>query len=360
MIKLKLIQGITGIKNGTNNLLLREISEQLKPKWLWFGVTDKCNSRCIYCNIWREKPTENVLAPDEIENILKDPLFKDVEYILNSGGEPTLRTDLKELILAEHGALPNARIQLSTNGLLPEIAIDTIKFAIQHNIDMDIGTSLDAIGENYDSIRGIRGNFKKVDKLLHELVSLRNEYGSKRINPTFGFTLTKQTLPFLEDVKLYAQNMDLDFLVQWYNQSTFYNNIGDDLSADEDRLMYEAVKSQPCSILREMWLRWLEGQSIKFQCFAMNTFCILKCNGDISPCLSLWDVKVGNVRENSPTEIWHSLEAKEARKKIKRCDGCLNSWGTSWSFSSSFYPYLKYYSKHPRMLMKTLGKRKQL
>ena len=342
-------KGINGLIYGTKNIILRATSESLRPRWLWFEVTDRCNSRCIYCDIWHKKTTSDLLTPEEIEKILSDPLFKNVEYIINSGGEPTLRRDLREIILAEHRALPRARIQLSTNGLLPERVIDVVKFAIHNGIDMDVGTSLDAVGEEHDFIRGVKGNFKKVDFLLHNLVDLRNRYGHKRITPTFGFTLTDRTLPFLNDVRTYANKLDIDFLVQWYNQSSFYGNKGKDLATKNS--MINAVQSLPDTIIREMWLKWLAGKSIKFRCFAMYTFCVLKCNGDMSPCLSLWDVNAGNVRYDSPTKIWHSIDAKKARKTVKNCKGCLNSWGTGWSFESSFYPYLLFYLRNPQNLV---------
>ena len=353
--KNKIVRGVKGAAYGTKNLILRATSESLRPRWLWFGVTDRCNSRCIYCDIWRKKPTKDVLTPEEIEKTLSDPLFRDVEYILNSGGEPTLRHDLEEIILAEHKALPKARLQLSTNGLLPERVINVVKSAINHNINIDVGTSLDAIGEKYDSMRGVKGNFEKVDRLLHELVALRENYGVNKISAGFGFTLTDRTLPYLEEVRAYAKRLNVYCLVQWYNQSPFYGNIGKDLTGN-DESMIKAVQSLPYPIIREMWLKWLRGESIKFRCFAMYTFCVLQCNGDISPCLSLWDVKAGNVRESSPTEIWHSADAKKARKIVKDCKGCLNSWGTGWSFASSFYPNLLYYLKHPPITIKRLKK----
>jgi len=350
----KIVRGVKGVVYGAKNLILRATSESLRPKWLWFGITDKCNSRCIYCDIWRKKPTKDVLTPEEIEKTLSDPIFRDVEYILNSGGESTLRRDLEDIILAEHKALPKARIQLSTNGLLPDRVINVVKSAITHNINIDVGTSLDAIGEEHDSIRGVKGNFEKVDWLLHELVALRENYGNK-ISVGFGFTLTNRTLPYLEEVRAYAQRLNVDCLVQWYNESSFYSNTGKNLSSNDDSIT-KAIQSLPNSITREMWLKWLMGKPIKFQCFAMYTFCVLKCNGDISPCLSLWDVKVGNVRESSPTEIWHSADAKKARKIIKNCQGCLNSWGTGWSFNSSFYPILSFYLRHPQIIIEKLFK----
>lgn len=349
-------KSLRGVGYGTKNIIYRAIDKHLRPRWLWFEVTDRCNSRCIFCDIWRKQPTKDVLSPQEVEKILSDPLFRDVRYIMNSGGEPTLRRDLKEIILAEHRALPKARIQLSTNGLLPERVIDVVKFAVQHGIGIDVGVSLDGIGEKHDLVRGVKGNFEKVDWLLNELIMLQKEYKDK-ISITIGFTLTDLTLPSLEDVRTYAQKLGVELLMQWYNQSSFYGNIGKNLSTNKE-LMVKAVQSLPPSILREMWLRWLDGKSIKFQCFAMYTFCVLKCNGNICPCLSLWDIEVGNVRESSPTQVWYSGNAKRARKIVKSCQGCLNSWSTGWSFESSFYPYILYYIKHPNILIKRLLKRR--
>jgi len=346
----------TNLKNlisAPKNLIFRTLGAPIKPRWLWFGVTNKCNSRCVFCDIWREKLMKEVLTPNEIEKALSDPLFRNVEYILNSGGEPTLRQDLKEVILAEHKALPNARIQLSTNALLPERVIDVVKFAVQHDINIDVGTSIDGIGEKHDQIRGVKGNFEKVDWLLRQLLILHEEYGDK-ISATFGFTLIDRTISSLQEVRAYAKSLNIEFLVQWYNQSSFYNNTENSLAINNESMAKAVMDALPCSLFREMWLRSLKGKSIKFPCFAMNTFCVLKCNGDIVPCLTKWDSTAGNVRQASPTEIWRSNQAKQVRGVVKRCEGCLNSWGAGWSFQSCYYQLLSYYLRHPKILSKKL------
>jgi len=342
-------QGLVDLAYGIKNLARRATGQPLKPRWLWFEVTDRCNSRCVHCAIWRKEPTKDALTPDEIGKTFSDPLFSDVRCILNAGGEPTLRQDFNEILLAEHEALPKASLTLSTNGLLPERAINTIEFAIQHNINLGVGISLDGVGENHDLIRGVKGNFEKVDKLSHKVIALREKYGKEKISPIFGFTLSDQTLPFLEEVRTYAKNLGIELLVQWYSQSPFYDNIGKNLTTT-DGSMVKTVQSLPYPILRELWLKWLAGKSIRFHCFAMDTFCALHCNGDIVPCLSLWDTKAGNVRESSPTALWSDSKAKSVRETVKSCPGCLNAWGSRWSFESSFYPYLLFFLRHPRML----------
>ena len=348
-------EGIRARIGRTRNLILRATGESLKPRWLWFGVTNRCNSRCKHCNIWRQEATRDPLTPKEIETALGDPLFRGVEYILNSGGEAVLRDDLEEIILIEHKVLPKAGLQISTNGLLPQRVIDVVKTAIKHDINIDVGISLDGIGREHDSIRGVRGNFKKVDWLLHELSVLREKH-EDRLGFAVGTVLSDLTLPSLEKIRTYLQKFNVEPILQWYNEAPFYSNIGKRYATKVSNLV-ETVQTLPYSPLREMWLRFLMGKPIKFSCFAMYTFCVLKCNGDIVPCLSLFGIKAGNVRESSPTTIWHSSEANKARRFVKDCQGCLNDWGINWSFASAAYQFLPFDFKHPATLVeKLMGK----
>lgn len=328
---------------GPKNLLLRKMV-RLRPKWLIFTATDLCNSHCMTCNIWKNKKTHELLSPAEIKKALSDPLFRDVCYINNTGGEITTRPDLNEVILAEHEALPDAVISLSTNGILPQRALEATRFSLEHGIKTYVGVSLDGIGEKHDKIRGTPGNFRSVDLLLHELLELRKKYGDQ-LWITVGTVLIDETLPNLAELRAYAKELNVNHEVQWYNAASFYSNTGAKREKNEE--MIKAVKSLPPRLLREKWLKWLNDEPIRFTCFAMHTFCVLKSNGDIVPCLTNWDASVGNVRDSTPTEIWRSAKAKEARKIVDACPGCLNSWGMNWSFGSSFYPFLFYYLRHP-------------
>jgi len=348
----RLSRNIKDALYAPKNLLLRAIKgESLKPKWLVLMITDRCNSRCVHCNIWRRKPIQNPLTPEEIEKTLCDKLFEDVEYVLCTGGEPTVRSDLKDIILGIHKALPKATLQLSTNAILPDRAMDVVETALANNIVLEVGVSLDGIGENHDKVRGIKGNFERGDWLLHELVKLREKY-KNRLKVSAGIVLSDLTLSSLGDVRRYCNRLNIILVETWYNESSFYDNTGKRIPISSK--LVEAVKTQPPSPLQERWLKALEGKSIRFPCFAMYKFFVLKCNGDVAPCLSLWDAKAGNVRESSPSSIWKSPEAEKVRKVVRNCRGCLNSWGAGWSFKSSYYPILLFYLGHPLLAVKKL------
>jgi len=340
----KFNRNITKLVSALRNLLFKKLNIPLKPRWVVLMITDRCNSRCSHCNIWRQKPTENPLTPEEIESVFKDKLFKNVKYIIGTGGEATVRDDLEEIYLALHRALPKARLQLSTNALLPERTVKLVNTAMQHNINLDVGVSLDGIGEAHDKIRGVKGNFEKADWLLHKLVE-------DRLGVTAGIVISDLTIDSIYDVRNYTKQLGIELVEAWYNTSSFYGNYNEKDKEKMKEKINEIVKSQPPSLIKEKWLKWLKGGNIKFSCFALNTFCVIKTNGDMVPCLNLWNAKAGNIRDNSPTEIWNSEEAKKVRGIVKKCSGCLNSWGAGWSFASCGYPILFYYLRHSRLLM---------
>lgn len=338
-----------GAVEGSKNLVLRKF-EMLNPKWLVLMTTDLCNSRCITCNIWQNKKLWEPLSPEEIKRTLKDPVFQGVEYIINTGGEATTRTDLKEVFMAEHEALPKARLQLSTNALMPERAIETVKYCLEQGIDMDVGISMDGIGEEHDRIRGVKGNFEKADYLLKKMLELREIY-KERLVISVGTVLIDETINNIKAVQAYAKEKNVWHNVQWYNNASFYGEITPEKEHMRQEIM-KIVSELPPHMINEKWMKWLKDEPIRFTCFAMHTFCILKSNGDIVPCLTHWNSVAGNVRKNTPTEIWHSKGAKDTRTIVKNCAGCLNAWGFGWSMQSSFYPRMSYYMRNPSALKK--------
>lgn len=306
--------------------------EPLTPRFLWIEVTDKCNSRCKGCNIWLNHHPKKGMTPDEVSGVFIHPFFKNVEYIINSGGEPTLREDLLDFLLAEHYAMPKATLQLSTNGLLPEKVVEVAKEMKKRNISFEVGVSLDGVGEDHDRIRGVKGNFKKVEQLTRVLKDMG-------VPVSLGATLTVETCKQNMEAKAYAERVGVPFLFHWFNRSTFYGNCG--LGMRETVTLANAVAGLPASLYRDMWLKHLHGKKQGFRCYALNSFMVVKCNGDVAPCLTYWDKVTGNVFDGE--QFWCSVKACETRDvTVKYCKGCLNNWGVIWSLRSMYYPLLWY------------------
>jgi MoaA/NifB/PqqE/SkfB family radical SAM enzyme len=327
----KIINKIRDLVLVPVNLLWRELSLPLKPRWLVFEITDACNSHCLHCSIWCTPSTPNPLTVKEIESFLSDPLFDRLERILLTGGEVTVRADLKEALLAMHKVRPKAKIWLSTNGILPDRAMEAVKFALENNIFIGIGVSLDAAGPEHDEIRGTPGNFAKADKLIRELAILKKQH-PKMIELAASFTLSNLTVNYLSGFLGYTKNLDIDTTIALYEEGSFYYNQGNKLTDQE--ALKRAVSLIPDSHHNRILKNVLAGKKFKFKCFSLQKFFVLRCNGSVAPCLRLANISSGNVRQNSPSIIWRSVEMKKNRQMVKKCDGCLNTWAIGWSFES--------------------------
>ena len=95
-------------------------------EYLRISVTDRCNFRCTYCMpleglSWL--PKQDILSYEEIVEIVAQLAPLGLRRIRLTGGEPTIRPDLAQLV-RQLRAVPQVRdIALSTNGVrLPELA----------------------------------------------------------------------------------------------------------------------------------------------------------------------------------------------------------------------------------------------
>jgi cyclic pyranopterin phosphate synthase len=94
--------------------------------YLRISLTDHCNLRCVYCMPTAGLsflPSDDLLTADEIALVATAAVSVGFRKIRLTGGEPTLRADLLDIV-ARLGALPGLRdLALTTNGvLLPKLA----------------------------------------------------------------------------------------------------------------------------------------------------------------------------------------------------------------------------------------------
>ncbi|MEM1520442.1 MAG: radical SAM protein [Candidatus Korarchaeum sp.] len=129
-------------------------------------VTGNCNSRCSMCDVWRERRED---LPTEFYLDLAEKLNVRVVHI--TGGEPTLRRDLAEIVRA-FGR--RAFVELSTNGL--------IQFEPPPDVRISIGVSIDGTADTYKASRGL----DLFDRAFSNFMRLRDEGGLVHVNYTIS------------------------------------------------------------------------------------------------------------------------------------------------------------------------------
>src|SRR5678816_1890280 len=92
---------------------------------LRISVTDRCNFRCVYCmpeTGMQWLPKSEILSYEEIASVVGQLAPLGLRRIRITGGEPTIRPQIHELIRMLRAVPEITDIALSTNGVrLPEI-----------------------------------------------------------------------------------------------------------------------------------------------------------------------------------------------------------------------------------------------
>ena len=110
--------------------------------YLRISITDRCNLRCVYCmpmDGMTFVPGPELLTPGEIEQVARAAADAGFRKIRLTGGEPTLRRDVVEIVERLNRIPGIQEMVMTTNGLrLPWVAEPLAKAGLQRvNIHID-------------------------------------------------------------------------------------------------------------------------------------------------------------------------------------------------------------------------------
>jgi MoaA/NifB/PqqE/SkfB family radical SAM enzyme len=148
------------------------------PINLTTSVTRRCDSRCSTCGIWcSDDDPAGELSTDQWRSMFRS-IGRGSVYFLNvSGGEPTLREDLPDIVRAAVVHLDPRHVHLPVNGVDPDRIVTMVTELLARMSDaravLSVKCSLDAAGELHDEIRGVAGNYASARETLERLLSLR-------------------------------------------------------------------------------------------------------------------------------------------------------------------------------------------
>jgi cyclic pyranopterin phosphate synthase len=100
--------------------------------YLRISVIDRCNMRCVYCmplNGIRFLPNPDLLTPHEIETVVRAGVHAGFHKFRLTGGEPTLRADLLEIVQRIAHVAGVQGLAMTTNAMLLEGLAQSLKDA---------------------------------------------------------------------------------------------------------------------------------------------------------------------------------------------------------------------------------------
>jgi MoaA/NifB/PqqE/SkfB family radical SAM enzyme len=135
-----------------------------RPILVHFEVTLRCNASCGFCDYWK---TDAKARAAELKSFADAARFFNPMLVTFTGGEPTLRRDLEDIVAEVDRAIQLKYVTLITHGgmLTPDRAASLWAAGVnQFNI------SLDYLDGRHDTARGIPG---LTDKIMATIPQMR-------------------------------------------------------------------------------------------------------------------------------------------------------------------------------------------
>jgi len=296
------------------------------PFLIVWNLTDACNLKCKHCyqKAGLQRPDE--LSTSEKLRVVEELADAGVVSIAFSGGEPLMARDFFEV--AQKIKEKGMHLAIATNGTL--ITKDIAKKLRSLGVDY-IEVSLDfPDAERHDEFRGVDGAFEKTLQGIRNCVT-------EGIYTCIATTVTRlnfQDVPEIIDlakrlnVKRFiafnfipsgrgADSFDIDLTPEEREQllkRLFNENRGGEIEVLSTAPQYARVSLESSGGVNVAPTHFYIGEAswnLKVLaefiggCGAGRLYCALQPNGDVSPCVFMPNLTVGNLRETSFMNIWH-------------------------------------------------------
>jgi MoaA/NifB/PqqE/SkfB family radical SAM enzyme len=305
---------------------------RLDAPWkLTYAITYVCNHRCEHCNIWTRRPKGELDLARITALFAANPQLRWLDL---TGGEPTARADLPDVVRAAARHLPSLLVlHFPTNGSRPERALAAAEAARDAGPAKVIVTvSLDGPPAVHDALRGTPGAW---DAAVETFARLRAARG---IEVVFGLTITDRNAERLRDTYTAARSAlgdalrpsDLHLNVA-QRSAHFYGNSTMELPDPE--AVQRAIARFPIAptSARSLMERGYQGLLPRFlasgaspvRCQALSASVFVDPWGTAYPCITE-DRPLGGLEVHgwSLAALWRATAEAADDMAAGRCAGC--------------------------------------
>jgi MoaA/NifB/PqqE/SkfB family radical SAM enzyme len=304
------------------------------PANITVSTSYRCNSRCKTCNVW-------LLPNDDFTLEEWDHTFHSLGtapyWFTFSGGEPTLRHDLPEMVASAYHHCRPGIINIPTNGIQHTIIPGRIERILQACPDSEIivNLSLDGIGEKHDEVRGVRDNFTRAMRTYGAFKELKKRYknftlGVHTVISNFNIDVFPELCEYVQRelqpdsyiTEIAEERVELDTVGLGITPTAERYSVAIDKlleSLRDKRLtgvarITQAFRRQYYEIVK----RTLREHRQVIPCMAGVASAQIAPNGDVWTCC-VRAQSVGNLRDYKYDfgAVWRSAQANELRRSIK-------------------------------------------
>ncbi len=277
----KYVRTMRGI---TRNLASREA---VYPFYASYKITNKCNMRCKFCNVWMEKTP--VLPTEGVYKVLDNLGNSTIALLSLEGGEPLRRKDLGEIL--RYASTKPFYLFFTTNGLMLDKApMDEYGKYIDY-----LHISIDEAHNNLDMLERI-SEFRRYAPICVQTVVTRDDMGAleDKVRQVYKAGARTVIMP----------------AVHLEKTDNFYPDPSD-FKAEISRLKkkYKNTITTP--------IGFLDRINRPHGCSTSSI--IIECDGKIFYPCRIMQKKVCDLTKESLMEYLQSEEARELRAKMANC-----------------------------------------
>jgi MoaA/NifB/PqqE/SkfB family radical SAM enzyme len=333
-----------GVNFRMRSLAGGRFAQYCRPTWISFLLTERCNARCVHCDIWKNKGREDTPTPEHWARALSE--IRDwlgPVHICLTGGEALLRPYTVDLIA--HGSRLGLQMELLTHGWWKDQS--RIEAAARAN-PWRVTLSFDGVGEVHDKVRGREGFFDRTHTTIETLKRIRREEGMN-YSIRLKTVVMSHNLHNLGEVTKYATQEGVDVLFQaveqnyntesqseWWLHTDNWPTDSEEAVAAVENLI--ALKREGYHIANTMerlevmipyfrdpgtWTEKIRSHTAherRSACAALGLLQV-NANGDVLVCYEKGPV--GNLEESTIREIW------ENRPQFWESGCCQEQWASS-------------------------------
>lgn len=272
-------------------------------KLIQFYLTNRCNSKCKTCPIWKCKEKED-LPLDKVKEFIS--LYKDADFVYG-GGEFFLYPYYEELI--DWSEKNDIKYTILTNGLLSDrVQKVASKYGCNFTISWD--------GIQHDWIRGVSGNTDKIKKLVKYIRACN---GGVKLSYTFS-KFNYDTIDYDMEVVKKEFEMDKVYLALARDSDAFAGK--DELVAPKD--FFPLLRHVDMFYERDiLFLRDWRNKELP-NCESIKDIITVYSNGDIPLCQGIECKKGwGNILKDNINEVKEDMDILlSAKTYCKYSDVC--------------------------------------
>jgi len=337
----------SNFKIWTNKILGR--THRILPYKILINLTNNCNSKCEYCDIWTIRDFSDEIKLKDIIKLF-DEMGDDLVWLALSGGEVTLVKYLDSMLFEAKKRCKNLKIiTFTTNALLPKRVIELSNMIKGLGFDLMVTISLDGDRELHDQVRGVPGNYSKCIKLYDNLKQ-------KGVNVNFGITVSDKNhnyvkkeyktmrhlikaVTFVHDGGIYMKSNNINKNAVRNSLIHIYNNYA--LDSISEIIEYIHIKIS-------IFFMSEKYKTNLIPCEVINASIHIMENGSIRPCMFLDEI--GNIKHNRIGDVIFGDKANDIREKINnnQCPHC-------WMNCYSPYSIMQHPFKSVRYLFKKIA-----